>query len=325
MKPKSPENTLPQYELFKTKLSSFLDSKHPLVQIALRMDWSFFNTRFGAVFSDKGRPALSTRLMVALCYLKHTYNLSDEALINTFLENPYWQYFCGFEYFQHRFPCDPSSMTRFRNRLGEQGCEELLRETLRLAETNKLLKKTELCEVIVDTTVQDKAIDFPTDAKLLNKAREKLVSAAKARQIELRQNYSRVGKRVFLMQARYAHARQFNRSKRMVSKLKTFLGRVLRDLERKCEKPDASLKSLMDLSWRVYHQKKNDTKKVYSLHELAVDCIAKGKAHRPYEFGCKTSVVLTARSNWVMGMKSFGSGDFRGGGDCTMHGQKYLR
>ena len=219
MKPKSPENTLPQYELFKTKLSSFLDSKHPLVQIALRMDWSFFNTRFGAVFSDKGRPALSTRLMVALCYLKHTYNLSDEALINTFLENPYWQYFCGFEYFQHRFPCDPSSMTRFRNRLGEQGCEELLRETLRLAETNKLLKKTELCEVIVDTTVQDKAIDFPTDAKLLNKAREKLVSAAKARQIELRQNYSRVGKRVFLMQARYAHARQFNRSKRMVSKL----------------------------------------------------------------------------------------------------------
>lgn len=312
MRPKAPENSLSQYELFKTKLSTFLNSRHPLIMMSDQMDWNFFDSKFGLVFSDQGRPALSTRLMVALFYLKQSYSLSDEALIAGFLENPYWQYFCGFEYFQHQFPCDPSSMTRWRNRLGESGCEHLLKETIRLARENNILKESELKEVIVDTTVQEKAITFPTDAKLLNRAREKLVMAAKFRRIDLRQSYSRVGKYLFLKQSGYAHAKQFKRSDRVVSKLRTFLGRVLRDVQRKCPEPDKELQTLMDLSWRVYRQKKQDSQKLYSLHEPFVDCLAKGKAGKPYEFGCKTSVVLTAKSNWVIGVKSFHQNPYDG-------------
>lgn len=312
MKPKHPENTLPQQELFKTRLESFLSSSHPLVQLAHGLDWEFFNREFGVAFTDRGRPALSTRLMVALSYLKHTYNFSDEALVEQFLENPYWQYFCGFAYFQYEFPCDSSSLTRWRKRLGDEGCQKLLAETLRLAHEIKLLKAKHLPDVIVDTTVQEKNITHPTDAKLLNRAREKLVLAAEKRGIVLRQSYRRVGKLLALKQSKYAHARQYNRAQRATRKLRTLLGRVLRDLARKCPQPDSSLQQLMSLSKRLYFQKKDSSPKIYSLHEPHVDCISKGKAHKPYEFGCKTSIVTTARSNWVLGVKSFHGNPFDG-------------
>ena len=229
MKSQNSENALPQCQLFKTPLKTFLNMSHPLVLLSERMDWEYFHQEFGLSFSDRGRPALPTRLMVALTYLKYTYDLSDEALVEQFLENAYWQYFCGFEYFQHEFPCDSSSQTRWRKRLGEKGCEKLLSETLRLAHSEKILKTSHLAEVIVDTTVQEKNITHPTDAKLLHRARIKLVKAAKQRAIKLRQSYERVGKYLALKQSKYAHAKQYNRSKKAVKKLRTILGRVMRD------------------------------------------------------------------------------------------------
>lgn len=312
MKPKKPENRLPQQELFKTRLESFLSSKHPLVRLAYAVDWGYFDQAFGLTFSDRGRPALPTRLMVALSYLKHTYNLSDEALVECFLENPYWQYFCGFEYFQHEFPCDSSSMTRWRKRLGDEACQKLLSETLRLAHSVKILKTSHLESAIVDTTVQEKNIAHPTDAKLLHRARQKLVLAAQDRGLKLRQSYERVGKRLLLKQSKYSHARQFRRAQGATRKLKTLLGRVIRDVSRKCAQPDEDMKRLLALTGRLYWQKKDSSPKIYSLHEPHVDCISKGKAHKPYEFGCKTSVVTTARSNWVIGVKSFHGNPYDG-------------
>lgn len=312
MRPQTSEVNVPQGQLFKTRLESFLNLHHPFVELSKRMDWDFFDGEFGSTFTDKGRPGLPTRLMVALTYLKHTYNLSDEVLVEQFLENGYWQYFAGFEYFQHEFPCDSSSLTRWRKRMGEDGCRKLLSETLRLAHASRQLKTSHIAEVIVDTTVQEKNITFPTDAKLLHRARIKLVQAAQARDIALRQSYARVGKVWMFKQSKYAHAKQYKRSKKAVRKLRTYLGRVLRDIERKCPTPDDQLQSLLILTQRLLDQKKDSHHKLYSLHEPHVDCISKGKAHKPYEFGCKSSIVTAARSTWVLGVKSFHGNPYDG-------------
>lgn len=313
MKPKKSENQIRQIQLFQTRLETFLNDKHPLFVMAHAIDWNHFGTEFGLYFNDNGRPALPTRLVVALTYLKYTYNLSDDMLIEQFLENAYWQYFCGFEYFQHEFPCDPSSLTRWRKRMGEEGVKKLLAETLRLAHKGKLLKSDDLKSVVVDTTVQEKNIAHPTDAKLLNKAREQLVEMAAERGMKIRQSYKRVGKALVHKYSRYVHARQFNRAKTAVKKLKTLLGRVFREIKRQQQgEMDETLKSMMRLAVRLLMQSKSSKNKVYSLHEPDVECIAKGKSRTPYEFGCKTSLVTTVKSCWVIGVKSFHGNPYDG-------------
>jgi len=304
MKSQKSENEIGQGEMFNRRLESFLNLSYELIQLSRQIDWRYFEQQFGMNFNDRGRPALPTRWVVALTYLKQAYNLSDEALVLQFLENPYWQYFCGFEYFQHRFPCDSSSLTRWRKRLGEEGCNKLLSETLRVAHGLGQVKVKQMTQV-VDTTAQEKNITHPTDAKLLNRARVKLVMAAKERNIELRQSYHRVGKSLLLKQAKYVHAKQFRRAHKATRKLRTLLGRVMRDIRRKCSTPDPTLMRRLDLCRRLYWQRKDSKHKLYSLHEPTVACIAKGKAHKPYEFGCKTSIVKTASNNWVLGVKSF--------------------
>src|SRR3990167_2160148 len=312
MKPKKSENQVPQLQLFQTPLKSFLNRNHPLMVLAGQIDWSYFEDQFGSSFNDRGRPALPIRLVVALTYLKHTYDLGDETLVEQFLENAYWQYFCGFEYFQQEFPCEASSLVRWRQRIGEEGCQKLFNETLRLAHTKKILKASHLKEVIVDTTVQEKNITHPTDAKLLHRMRQKLVKAAKACGIRLRQSYTRVSKFLTFKQSKYVHAKQYKRARKAIKKLKTILGRVMRDIERKCENPDKKLKELLVLANKVLFQKKQTKNKISSLHEPYVDCISKGKSHKPYEFGCKTSIVSTAQGNWVLGVNSFHGNPFDG-------------
>lgn len=306
MTPKSSENERDQLELGKARLESFLNMEHPLVRMAREMDWEEFAKEFGKTFDDKnGRPGLPARLMVALTYLKHAYDLSDEATIEQFLESGYWQYFCGFEYFQHDAPCDSSSLTRWRKRLGGSGAEKLLTETLAVAHKLGLITLRQCEKVIVDTTVQEKNITFPTDSKLINKARENLVKLAKKRGIELRQTYTFKGKHEAHRCSRLLHAKQFNRARTSIKKQKTMLGRVIRDIQRKFPEPDKAFESALVLGWKIYFQERDTKNKIYSLHEPHVECISKGKAHTPYEFGNKASFTITAKGNWVIGAKSF--------------------
>jgi len=248
-----------------------------------------------------------------MTYLKYLYDLSDEACVEMFLESGYWQYFCGFEFFQKEFPCDSSSLTRFRNRLGDAGAEKLFQATLKTASDLGLLRAKDCSKVIVDTTVQEKNITFPTDAKLLNKMREKLVDLAQDRGIELRQSYSRVAKILLLRQSRYAHAKQFKRARRATKKLRTILGRVIRDIERKYEvSRDPKIQEVVLLANRLFHQKREDKGKIYSLHEPHVDCISKGKSHKMYEFGCKVGLILSAQKNWILGSHALHGNPFDG-------------
>ena len=311
MKPKSTGQS--QGNLFTSRLDQILNMAHPLIVLAGQVDWQKLDDHFGAFYKqDFGRPGLPTRLMVGLHYLKYAFNESDESLADRFLENPYWQYFCGFDYFQHKIPFDPSSMSRWRQRIGEEGAEELLKQTIETAVKTGQIKKSSFQRLNVDTTVQEKNIAFPTDARLYDKARVKLVKAARQRNIELRQSYARVGKRALRMQSRYRHARQPKRARRELKKLKNYLGRVLREIRREPAKIDAELEALLQLTERLYEQKRGDKNKLYSLHEPEVECIAKGKAHKKYEFGCKASFVTTSRDNWIVGAKAFHGNPYDG-------------
>lgn len=311
MQAKNP--TLRPEDLFKTRLDQLLNDKHPLFRLSESIDWDYFVVEFGPLYvENKGRPGKPIRLLVALHYLKHTYNESDESVVERFLENPYWQYFCGFEYFQHEFPLDPTSLVKWRNRIGADGMEKLFYQTLKTAQSLGLLKRSHLNKVNVDTTVQEKAIAFPTDARLYYKMRERLVSEAERRGIGLRQNYRRLSRRALVKQGRYSHARQMKRAQKETKKLKNYLGRVTRDIRRKATVIDTGLEELLLLSERLLAQKREDKNKLYSVHAPEVECIAKGKVHKRYEFGCKVSVATTSRHNWVVGIQALHGNPYDG-------------
>jgi transposase, IS5 family len=287
-----------EQDLFRSRLDQIINMNHELVKLAKALSWSFLETKCGEVYSEgPGMPPLPTRLIAGLAILKHTFDLSDEELCARWVENPYFQYFCGEEFFCHALPFDRSSMTRWRQRMGEERIASLLQESLAVAVKTGAMKPADTKRVILDTTVQPKNVMFPTDAKLLNRARENLVRLARKVGIDLRQSYRRVGKLALIRHQRYAHAHQFKRAGKAFRKLKTYLGRTIRDIARQIANED-ELKVIfrrpLHLAARVLEQRQHQRgRKVYSLHAPEVECISKGKAHAPYEFGVKVSLATT--------------------------------
>lgn len=289
-----------EQDLFRSRLDQIINMEHELVKLAKAILWTFIEEKCGEAYRDgPGMPPLPTRLMAGLTILKHTFDLSDEELCARWVENPYFQHFCGEEFFCHELPFDRSSMTRWRQRMGEERIAALLQESLHVALTTGAMKPSDTKRVIVDTTVQPKNVMFPTDAKLINRAREKLVKLARKVGIELRQSYRRVGKLALIKHQRYAHAHQFKRAGKALRKLKTYLGRTIRDIGRQIAGED-DLKAIflrpLHLAGRVLEQNRHSRgRKVYSLHAPEVECIGKGKAHAPYEFGVKVSLATTLK------------------------------
>lgn len=292
------------FELFQAHFDQLLNPRHELVQLARKIDWGRFEAAYAKCYTeDMGAPAKATRLMVGLQLLKYTFNESDESVVARWVENPYWQYFCGFTHMQHEVPIDPSSMSRWRKRVGADRLELMLQETIDLARRDGQVSKRDLECVNVDTTVQEKNITYPTDSKLLYKAIVKLGAAAKSRGISLRQSYVRVGKAAAVKVSRYAHAKQYKRMRRPLRKLRTYVGRLIRDIHRKAGDMDPELATLLDRTDRIRQQQPHDTHKLYSLHEPEVQCISKGKAHKRYEFGQKVAIATTNRGNWMVAAK----------------------
>ena len=291
--------------MFRNRLENLIDMRHELVRLGGLVEWGLFEAQFGPHYAETGGcPARPVRLMVGLQYLKHIHGLSDEAVVSGWVENPYWQHFCGEVYFRHDPPIDPSSMTRFRKRIGEPGCELLLKATIGAGVRSGTVRERDFGRVTVDTTVQEKAVSFPTDSKLLNRSRERLARLCAANGVKLRQSYARKGPEALLKANRYAHAKQMKRMRREVGRLRTFLGRVVRDIRRKTE-GSADLEAVfaeeLGKAERLLAQKRDSKNKLYSLHAPEVECISKGKAHRRYEFGVKAGIATTNRSNFVVG------------------------
>jgi len=304
-------------DLYRHRLDNMLDQRHELFRLAGLMPWASFDDAFGRFYRPLGRPAKPTRLMVGLSYLKHVFDLSDEAVVERWRENPYWQWFCGFVYFQHALPCDPSSLTRWRQRVGPEGMEKLLAATIQAGLASGTVKPASLERVSVDTTVQPKAITPPTDSKLYLKAILALVRTAKRHGVTLRQAHTRLARRAALQVARYAHARQTRRMRRELKRLKTYLGRVHRDVARKvAAAADPALERrfapLLGLVRRLLVQERSSKDKLYSLHAPEVVCLAKGKAHKPYEFGAKIALAVTNREGLVLATKALAGNPYDG-------------
>jgi transposase, IS5 family len=307
MGPKTP--VAQSSELFRQPLCEMLNAKHPLVKLADVIDWEEIERSFGANFqTTTGRPALSPRLVAGLLYLQHAYDCSDEAIVNTWVENPYVQYFTGETYFQTEAPIDSSSLTRWRKRIGEEGVETLLMVSIDAARRIGMMKASSVDRVIVDTTVMPKAIAHPTDSRLLEKSRQHLVKLATDNKIALRQNYNREAPRLAAQVGRYAHAKQYRRMKKSLRTLKTRVGRVHRDVARRVDQLPEALRpqadNLLQRVQRILTQKTKDKNKLYALHAPEVECISKGKARNPYEFGVKVSVATTLKEGIVVGMRS---------------------
>ena len=295
MRPKKHETT-GSSDLFRARLEQIINMKHELVQLAVKIDWEWIDGEIAPHYSDKGRPGIETRFVIGLLLLKHIYGLSDEGVCERWVHDPYFQYFTGEEFFQHEFPHERSDLSHWRKRLGGK-LQILLAESLRVAHDSGALRSRDLKRVTVDTTVQPKAITFPTDAKLLHAAIKGLNRLANKHGVRLRQSYLRIAKRATMMAGRYAHAKQFNRHRRELRILRTRLGRIIRDIRRKIvgtAELEATFAWPLSCASQIRSQQQRQRGwKLYSFHAPEVECIGKGKASAPYEFGVKASIATT--------------------------------
>lgn len=266
----------------------------------------------GAGVAAARRRRLAIRLMASLLYLKHSYKLSDEELVERWAENVVWQHFSGMRFYEPRLPCDATQIGRSHSAISEAGVEELLKATIDAAVTSQAIKPAEFERLIVDTTVQEMAITHPVDSRLLEIARHKVVAAAKRAGIALKQTFVKEGKSLRRRAGGYAHAKQFKRLRKVVKRQRTILGIVLREVRRKiAQATEATALTLTDLQTlmqrveRIRSQRPKDKHKLYALHAPEVECIGKGKARKPYEFGVKVSVAVTHKQGLMVGARSF--------------------
>ena len=321
MRPKQP-TAEPQEDLFRARLENLVDPRRALVRLAGLIEWERFETAFGPLYTDAiGRPGLPTRLMVGLHLLKHMDGLSDEAACARYLESPYVQLFCGETHFQHVLPLDRSSMTRWRRRIGPERVEPLLTESLAAARRGGAVEEKHLRRATIDTTVQPKAVTHPTDSKLLHRGIEILARLARRHGIRLRQSYLRVAKRARREAAKLIHSGRPRQAERQVRRLRTWLGRLFRDIGRKIvgdTASEAAFSEPLALTARLLRQRREDRGrgKLYSLHAPEVECIGKGKAQARYEFGCKVSIATTNAAapggQFILGARALPGNPFDG-------------
>ena len=290
-----------QRDLFNPLLTDFIDMSHELVLLAKKIDWNYFEKEFSRFYSHTGKPSMPIRFMVGSLILKRLYNLGDETLAQAWVMNPYMQYFCGEAQFQHKFPCDPSDFVHFRKRIGEEGIEKIFTHSVELhgskAKSNILLS---------DTTVQENNVTFPTDAKLAKKIIDKVNQISQKEGIKQRQSYKRVSKNLVRTTYNGKHPKRRKNANKAQRKLKTIAGRVVRELMRKL--PEEILQHYQEellLYQKILNQKKQDKNKIYSIHKPFTACIAKGKAHKQYEFGNKIGIMVNPKNLVILAVQSF--------------------
>ena len=334
-------------DFFRLRLDHMIDLRHSLAVLSSRMPWQQIEASVAHIFSGKvragkklagidlfgeqiqmsavksnaGRPRVPLRIMIALLYLKHAFNESDEGVVQRWSETPVWQFFGGRAYFDQSLPCDSTTLVKFRSLLGEDGVEELLAQTITAAVNMKLISPKELATVVVDSTVQPKAIAHPTDSKLLETARQKLVEAAKGAGIDLKQTFAKEGRLLRFKAGRYAHAKQFKRMGRAIKRQRTIVARIARQMERGASALTQAVRDALQSSLAKARQivaqaasRKNTstTPKLYAWHAPEVECIAKGKSKTPYEFGVKVGIASTLKHNLILGARSFAGKPYDG-------------
>ena len=295
-------NHKPQQELFRIQLKDIISDKIDLARLTHKIDWEEVHKHFGPFYSSQGRPSVPTRTMVGLLLLKSMLSVSDEDLIPTWVQNPYWQYFCGEHYFRDSPPCDPSDLVHFRKRIGKEGGDYLLKLTVQLHGKDAYQESQVLC----DTTVQEKDITFPTDAKLYYAVIEACWKIANEQHIKLHQSFKFLSKAMRLKLRFAHHPKKKKMARHSLKKLRSYGHKLIGQLKNKMTEEQNKLHDdKFTLFTKVLNQQKNDKNKVYSLHEPDVYCMAKGKEHKTYEFGCKASIAVTKTSGIIVGATTF--------------------
>ena len=329
-------------DFFRARLDAMIDLRHPLAVLATRLPWPRLEAELAPIWrrdartgmlpegedlfgsggvlvaagvSYAGRSRLPIRLMCSLLYLKHAFNLSDEETCERWAENVVWQYFSGMDYYEPRPPCDATQIGRFRADIGEAGMQAILKATIDTAVASRVIKPAEFERIIIDSTVQEKAIAYPVDSRLLEIARYKIVVHAKRCGIALRQSFAKEGKALKRKAGGYAHAKQFKRLHRIVKRQRTIVGKLIREVRKQLSAgvissaatPTtlAALYTLLERADRIRTQQPKDKNKLYALHAPEVECISKGKARNRYEFGVKVSLAVTHKQGLMVGAKRF--------------------
>lgn len=296
------QNTAHQTNLFGTDLLQQLDTLDPLLQLSNAIPWVKFEQAFAQHYTPNvGRPAKPIRLMVGLLLLKSNENLSDERVVVEFKRNSYYQAFCGLTEFSLALPCDSTELVHFRKRIGQQGIEKIFQVSVSLH--GKAALETTLN---IDTTVQEKNITYPTDAKLAIKIINRLNKLAKNNNIAQRRTYNKEVKNLRLAIRHYRHVKRRKKAKKALKRLRTIAWILIRELRRTLPKYSLFEQHQKDflLYEKVLNQKPKDKNKIYSLHEPSVYCIGKGKDHKQYEYGNKVSIASTAKTNIIVGVVS---------------------
>lgn len=290
-----------QHDMFRPMLIDFIDTQHELVLLADKMDWKYFENELSPFYSQVGRPSMPVRLMVGCLLLKRMYNLGDETLAEAWIRDPYMQYFCGMTHFEHKFPCDPSDFVHFRKRIGEKGVEKIFAYSI-LIHGEKAQEK----QVLSDTTVQENNTTFPTDAKLAKRVIDKCNTLAQSSGINQRQSYIRVTKQLVRDTFNPKHPKRVVKARKAGKKLKTIAGRLIRELERELSSEQLALhQEELNFYKQIIAQKRTDKNKIYSIHKPFTCCIAKGKAHKQYEFGNKVGLLTTSKTLIITAIKAF--------------------
>ncbi|QCX52624.1 IS5 family transposase [Elizabethkingia sp. JS20170427COW] len=298
------KNPKKQPELFRPMLVDFIDDKHELVLLSEKIDWNYFEQEFASLYSHKGNPSHPIRFMVGCLLLKYLYNLGDETLEKAWIMNPYMQYFCGRVFFEHKFPCDPSNFVHFRKRIGEAGIEKIFAYSVRMHDA----KTSTSNFVLSDTTVQENNTTFPTDAKLCKKVIDYCNKIAENEGIKQRQRYTKVSKQMVRNTYNGKHPKRSKMARKSQRQLKTIALRLIRELERNFNEEQKEIyKESLALYTKVVTQNRSDKDKIYSIHKPFTRCIAKGKAHKQYEFGNKVGLITTANKGKkiILGIKAF--------------------
>ena len=300
-----------QMSIFEVALESFIDMDHELVLLSKQIDWEAVESEFAEYYcADNGRPSVPIRKMVGMMLLKNIYNLSDEGVVARWMENPYMQYFTGEKVFQKRPPMNPIDMTKFRKRIGEKGAEKIFKISLMV--NAKEITAREMKLVMIDSTVQEKNITFPTDAKLYRKIIERVLKVSEREHIELRRTYTREVKALKLKVRFMNHPTRMKEGRKAVKRMRTIARAMVNDIARKMDA--FQLKQYgkdLELYLRVINQERSDKNKVYSLHEPEVQCISKGKEHKKYEFGNKSAIAKT-RSGLIVSALAFKGNPYDG-------------
>jgi len=301
MRPKS--ITQDQNLLFSSRLSTQLNPNHELLKLAKSIPWEHLEAEFSPLFSEgPSRPPLPVRLAAGLMILQHVFNVSDERVVEMWVENPYWQAFCGYDFLQWELPVHPTSLTRWRQRIGATGVEKILQASIKTAVQTKAVSHQELTKTISDTTVMPKAVAHPVDAKLIQRSIERIVRATRGAGIHLKRTYRRVSRWMLKEYLRLAHGKKFRKAMKPLGKLQKCLGKLLQNLDSHLATCPRELLKEAVIGAKILTQSREDKNKIYSCHEPFVSCIAKGKSHRPYEFGSKVSLVTSEKSGLALSM-----------------------